>query len=347
MSQKLKNKLNSCSIIIRKYDLGQKDFFLEKFNFIDSQILENSWEFAAKKIDKKEIIKDASNINLADNKNIEYKICMYSISTRKIYNYLKKDFNDNKLNINEQNIEKRFRNLLALRYIRLEIPKIREVEERRKMSRKEKLNAFFVDNFFLLLFILIFGCITSGFFIDKFTPIKELTERIHERSKYIFNGSICNDGSTSHSQGRGTCSWHGGVNYEFYVGDYAKSIEECKNEAIETSWIDNLFTENPFTEQNWVGEIKKLNSNEVWTTRINCKSENEISLYYPNTGCSGILEKIQKINNKIFFREKLETGSDICTDNGKVIIEIEENTLIFYYCWPNDNIVVAKGILKK
>ena len=29
------------------------------------------------------------------------------------------------------------------------------------------------------------------------------------------HGAICNDGWRSYSQGRGTCSWHGGVNYYF------------------------------------------------------------------------------------------------------------------------------------
>jgi hypothetical protein len=27
------------------------------------------------------------------------------------------------------------------------------------------------------------------------------------------HGAICNDGSRSYSTGRGTCSWHGGVDY--------------------------------------------------------------------------------------------------------------------------------------
>lgn len=30
------------------------------------------------------------------------------------------------------------------------------------------------------------------------------------------DGAICNDGWRSYSQGRGTCSWHGGVDYYLY-----------------------------------------------------------------------------------------------------------------------------------
>ena len=31
----------------------------------------------------------------------------------------------------------------------------------------------------------------------------------------LLHGSVCNDGSTTPSQGSGTCSWHHGVNYTF------------------------------------------------------------------------------------------------------------------------------------
>lgn len=36
----------------------------------------------------------------------------------------------------------------------------------------------------------------------------------------------------------GTCSWHHGVDYYFYKGDYSKTIEECKEEAKKISWRD-------------------------------------------------------------------------------------------------------------
>ena len=73
--------------------------------------------------------------------------------------------------------------------------------------------------------------------IDGLTPVATLTEKIHEKSKYKFNGAICNDGWTSHSQGRGTCSHHKGVNNYFYKGDYSKTIDECREEALKISWI--------------------------------------------------------------------------------------------------------------
>ncbi len=110
-----------------------------------------------------------------------------------------------------------------------------------------KLNKFKFAAIFLLIFYF------SNNIVDAFTYPNELVVKyiknkyplynsinidqillansIHEESRFKFNGAICNDGSKSHSQGRGTCSWHGGVYYYFYIGEYEKDFEECKIEA--------------------------------------------------------------------------------------------------------------------
>jgi hypothetical protein len=347
-------KIEKNAFIIRKYNLGDESYFYSKFPVASKTVLEIIWEKEKKKVQNKEIIKNSNELNATELNFVNKRFLQFESSTEKLYDYLISEFDYKKLKLDEENIERRLRNLLSEKFIELsskEIPKeIKKDDEIRREKKKIKESRIINSVVVIAIFSFLFGSAVYDLGLtvyDGFTPVKQLTERIHERSKYKFSGSICNDGTTSHSQGRGTCSWHKGVNYEFYEGDYAKSIEECKTEAVKLSWIDNFFTKNPFTEQNWVGEVKKINSDEVWTTRINCKSENEISLYYPNTGCSGILQKIKKTDSKISFREKLQTGNEICTNNGKVIIEIGERDLIFYYCWPNDNVIVAKGILKK
>ncbi|MFO0414704.1 MAG: hypothetical protein ACK50E_03555 [Bacteroidota bacterium] len=77
-------------------------------------------------------------------------------------------------------------------------------------------------------------------FLYHFYSVKNLTEIFYEskRNRHQFSGAICNDGWVSHSQGRGTCSWHGGVNYYFYKGEYIKSKEECREDAKEFSWVE-------------------------------------------------------------------------------------------------------------
>ena len=73
-----------------------------------------------------------------------------------------------------------------------------------------------------------------------FYTVDKLTEIFYENksNKRKFNGAVCRDGWISHSQGRGTCSWHGGVSYYFYKGNYIKTKEECRREAEKFSWIE-------------------------------------------------------------------------------------------------------------
>ena len=107
-------------------------------------------------------------------------------------------------------------------------------------EKQQKIKDFFNRNIALtaiLMFSIIFGTFFFGArVIDGLTPVDTLTERIHERSKYNFSGSKCNDGWNSYSQGQGACSWHEGVKYYFRKGEYSKTVEECKVEAEELSW---------------------------------------------------------------------------------------------------------------
>lgn len=109
-------------------------------------------------------------------------------------------------------------------------------------EKQQKIKSYFNKNVALtiiLMFSMIFGTFCFGTrIIDGLTSVETLTSRIHERSKYKFSGSKCNDGWTSFSQGQGACSWHDGVNYEFNKGEYSKTIEECLVEAEKLSWRD-------------------------------------------------------------------------------------------------------------
>ena len=347
-------KLEQHAVIIRKYDLGDENYFYSKFPEVNKADIEVIWNKTMIKIRNREIIKTSDELNQTELIFVRKRFWQFENNAKKLYEYLFSEFDYKNLKLDDEKIERKFRNLIANKFLELnfneikkELKKNAEIIKLQKKDKESKIINFIV---FILIMSFFFGSsiYRIGLTVyDGLTPVETLTERIHERSKYKFNGSFCNDGSISHSQGQGSCSWHDGVNYKFYEGDYAKSIDECKIEAIKSSWIDDLFTDNPFDGINWVGEIKMINSNETWKTRINCKSENEISLYYPNTECSGILQKTHQIDNKIYYREKLDAGQNICTNKGQVIIEIRENDLIFYYCWPYDSIIVARGILKK
>ena len=72
---------------------------------------------------------------------------------------------------------------------------------------------------------------------DKFTPVDVLTRRLYERSMQVSEGAICIDGTISSSTGRGTCSHHGGVDYQFKDTIYSKTLEQCRKEAEDISLL--------------------------------------------------------------------------------------------------------------
>jgi len=72
---------------------------------------------------------------------------------------------------------------------------------------------------------------------DKLTPVPELAEKIHERSKKKAPRAVCRDGWLSKSHGPGTCSHHKGVDHYTDTLLYDKSVEACQKEAEEISWI--------------------------------------------------------------------------------------------------------------
>jgi hypothetical protein len=116
------------------------------------------------------------------------------------------------------------------------------VIERFSEKKQQQITSYFSRNLILSLILIVSVILIPFFFgnrvIDGLTSVDTLTEKLHEQSKYKYSGSKCNDGWNSLSQGSGTCSWHGGVAYEFHAGQYTKSIIECKREASKLSWLD-------------------------------------------------------------------------------------------------------------
>jgi hypothetical protein len=128
--------------------------------------------------------------------------------------------------------ERRYRHLLALSYIEL---------LKKEISLKDRVRIEILKLWKYHKIELIIGFVILSFTIrpisDRLSSVESLANKIHERSIYTFSGAVCNDGSESHSQGRGTCSWHHGVNRYFYKGSYGKSMKESYEEARKISWV--------------------------------------------------------------------------------------------------------------
>lgn len=232
IESKIARLLDDAAIVIRKYALGDFDYFQVQFNKYDKKLLERCWE-NSKKIQHKDIIKDTQEIDLDDLKIVQNR---YN-QTIKELNYLRttvlyKNFDPKKLHLRKENIERRLGNLLAKDFIentKKELLRIGTIRYKIGFSILK------YKTFLFLSFVLVL--IFNRPIFDRLTPVDKLAEKIHERSIYKYSGAKCNDGTTSKSQGSGTCSWHGGVNYYFYKGDYKKSMDDSYKEAKKISWI--------------------------------------------------------------------------------------------------------------
>lgn len=250
----IQNKLNQSALIVRKYNLGDKLYFVANFSNVDKHKLDTAWTFAENKIQNREIIKNASHLTDEETNSATLKTKNFDNSTIKLYEKLNSKFDVKELKLTDENIERKIRNVLALRFLQNISDEINEFSENKAKSFKSKFLRFIGSIKYGLIAIAVIGVFSAPRIIDgltlpenllneylrdKYSSIKSstinvdvLTSYLYEDSKYRFNGAICNDGGTSHSQGRGTCSHHNGVDYYFYEGDYSKSIEQCRQDAI-------------------------------------------------------------------------------------------------------------------
>ncbi|AEA45344.1 DUF3761 domain-containing protein [Fluviicola taffensis] len=96
----------------------------------------------------------------------------------------------------------------------------------------------------ITILVTIFSWIFSGQLFmnwvnDKFTNPDVLAKKYYHESITTYRvGAVCSDGTGSFATGSGACSHHGGVSYWVEDTIYNKSLERCKKEAKEFSWVD-------------------------------------------------------------------------------------------------------------
>lgn len=235
----IQQKLSYFALVVRKYNIGDKDYFFSKFPGIDSSALEIAWSSALKKIQNIEIIKDASSLSEEADKVIQIKVDNFGDNSDSIYQFLNSGFDVKKLKLDDENIERRVRNIIAVRYLQNLSVEILQLHNKSKNSFKVKAGRFVNKIKYGLFIILVIGAFSAPRIISGLTPVDKLTEKIHKASAHkIRVGAICRDGWQSKATGRGACSHHGGVSEWIYATSYYKTIEECKKEAQQKSWRD-------------------------------------------------------------------------------------------------------------
>lgn len=89
---------------------------------------------------------------------------------------------------------------------------------------------------FISLLVLATGS-TALVFKDNLTPVDTLAKRIYNQSQRKVSGSVCRDSSFSEAQGQGACSYHQGVARLKDSTMQDKTLEQCRQEAEQISWL--------------------------------------------------------------------------------------------------------------
>lgn len=235
----LRRILNNSASIIRKYSLGDQEYFVGKFHHVDISELERAWNIGLNDIRHREIIKNASDLTSNEKHEVQTRLNDFSLDQEELFYYLNSKFDPNLLKLSDEKVERRVRHILATRYIAGNVQMVEESSIKTKSLLKSVLSGI-TDHkrriFYLIGFILL---ISSPRIYTGLTPVDVLTKKIQEKSKYEYRvGAICRDGRKSRAKGRGACSHHGGVKEWIYKTGYHKSVEECRQEAMKLSWLE-------------------------------------------------------------------------------------------------------------
>lgn len=231
--------LDRYSYVAVRYKLADRTGFTKSLAAYPKSWLTASWRRANSAMIKESFVADSRNDNYINQAVLKHELSVAGDSIDTWYAYLKTPFLAEKWDWDTELAMRRARHQIASQFMGTATaelakchndcttPKERELKEERRLQR---LALFVILIFFSLPF---WPRIKEGF-----TSVDTLTEKIYQESRYGFDGAICRDGWTSHSQGRGTCSHHGGVSYYFSQDDYRMTREQARVEAHKRSWID-------------------------------------------------------------------------------------------------------------
>lgn len=222
-----------------RYKLATQSAFIKSLDSYPRPWTSASWGRTNRALSSKDLVGDASHSDHIKQDVLEREITAAGSSLAEWHAYLCTPFTGENEDWGTELAMRRARQVIAKQFAATaseELAKCyKECATQRNRDSKETRRQERLTIFILLLFISFpfWPRIKEGF-----TPVDTLTEQIYQHSRYGFNGAICRDGWTSHSQSRGTCSHHGGVSYYFSENDYRMTREQARSEAHKRSWLD-------------------------------------------------------------------------------------------------------------
>ena len=102
-------------------------------------------------------------------------------------------------------------------------------------------------------------------------------------------------------------------------------------------------------QQVYEGVGFQIDIEENWKIKLEINKTGEYIVTYPTIPCKAIWDNIYQNGNKTYFREKITNGTELCNDNGIILLVKESSTtyLFFIYLDENENKPYAYGKLIK
>ncbi len=97
----------------------------------------------------------------------------------------------------------------------------------------------------------------------------------------------------------------------------------------------------------WEGTGYQIDNNELWTMLLTVKG-NRYRIEYPSLKCVGRWRPIKITRSAARFREVLTSGADVCSNNGKVVVQrLSRRQIAFRYINQGENDVTSSAILNR
>ena len=100
-------------------------------------------------------------------------------------------------------------------------------------------------------------------------------------------------------------------------------------------------------QQIYEGQGYQSDIDEYWKIELEINSRGEYIISYPTIPCKAIWENIHQNGNKYYFREKITKGTELCNDNGIILLVKENKTTYLFFVYHDENKPYAYGKLIK
>lgn len=86
-------------------------------------------------------------------------------------------------------------------------------------------------------------------------------------------------------------------------------------------------------QQIYEGQGYQSDIDEYWKIELEINLRGEYIISYPTIPCKAKWTKVYENGSKLYFKEKIFEGKDLCNDNGIVLLKKENAETYLFYCF--------------